>query len=47
MNSNTKWVCTIKLGGKERFDKEQFGVKEPFLETNLPIYFIRIRNFWH
>ena len=35
---------TVKLGNKERFDKEQIGVKEPFLETNLPIYFIRIRN---
>jgi hypothetical protein len=31
---------TIKLGDKERFDKEQIGVKEPFSVTNLPIYFI-------
>ena len=22
--------CTVKLGDKERFDKEQIGVKEPF-----------------
>ena len=38
--------CTVKLGDKERFDKEQIGVKEPFPVTNLPIYFIRIRNIW-
>ena len=25
-----------KLGDKERFDKEQIGVQEPFPETNLP-----------
>ena len=25
---------TVKLGDKERFDKEQIGVKEPFLVTN-------------
>ena len=37
---------TVKLGDKERFDKEQIGVKEPFPVTNLPIYFIRIRNIW-
>ena len=24
---------TVKLGNKERFDKEQIGVKEPFLVT--------------
>ena len=30
---------TVKLGDKERFDKEQIGVKEPF-----SVYFIRIRN---
>ena len=35
---------TVKLGDKERFDKEQIGVKKQFLLTNLPIYFIRIRN---
>jgi hypothetical protein len=32
---------TVKLG-----DKEQIGVKEPFPVTNLPIYFIRVRNIW-
>ena len=25
---------TVKLGDKELFDKEQIGVKEPFLVTN-------------
>ena len=28
--------CTVKLGSKERFDKEQIGIKEPFPVTNLP-----------
>ena len=27
---------TVKLGNKERFDKEQIGVKEPFPVTKLP-----------
>ena len=27
---------TVKLGNKERFDKEPIGIKEPFLLTNLP-----------
>ena len=27
---------TVKLGIKELFDKEQIGIKEPFLVTNLP-----------
>ena len=27
--------CTIKLGNKERFDKELIGIKEPFPVTNL------------
>ena len=26
---------TVKLGDKERFDKEQIGAKEPFPVTNL------------
>ena len=26
---------TVKLGNKERFDKEQIGIKEPFPATNL------------
>jgi hypothetical protein len=42
----SKWASllsyTVQLGDKERFDKEQIGVKEPFPMTNLPIYFIRI-----
>ena len=39
---------TVKLVNKERFDKAQIGIKEPFPVTNLPFtYFIRIRNFWH
>ena len=32
----------VKLG-----DKEQICVKEPFPVTNVPVYFIRIRNIWH
>ena len=28
------WLNTVKLGDKERFDKEQIGVKEPFPVTN-------------
>ena len=27
-------IFTVKLGDKERFDKEQIGVKEPFPVTN-------------
>ena len=27
---------TVKLGYKERFDKEQIGIKEPIPVTNLP-----------
>ena len=27
--------CTVKLGIKELFDKEQIGIKEPFPVTNL------------
>ena len=29
-------LCTVKLGNKELFDKEQIGIKEPFPLTNLP-----------
>ena len=29
-------VTRVKLGNKERFDKEQIGIKEPFPVTNLP-----------
>ena len=31
--ANTLYT-TVKLGDKERFDKEQIGVKEPFPVTN-------------
>ena len=27
---------TVKLGDKERFDKEEIGIKDPFPVTNLP-----------
>ena len=30
------YIYTFKLGNKEWFDKEQSGIKEPFLATNLP-----------
>jgi hypothetical protein len=30
---NLKITNTVKLGDKERFDKEQIGVKEPFSVT--------------
>ena len=39
-------ASTVKLGDKEWFDKVQIGVKEPFPGSNIPIYFIRIRNIW-
>jgi hypothetical protein len=29
-------LLPVKLGNKERFDKEQIGIKEPFPVTNLP-----------
>ena len=29
-----KYLSTVKLGDKERFDNEQIGVKEPFPMTN-------------
>ena len=29
-----KFRGTVKLGDKERFDKEQIGIKEPFPMTN-------------
>ena len=34
--SNDTAQSTVKLGNKERFDKEQIGIKEPFPVTNLP-----------
>ena len=30
------YLGTVKLGNKERFDKEQIGIKKPFPVTNLP-----------
>ena len=37
MSLNQIILCsTVKLGDKERFDKEQIGDKEPFPVTNLP-----------
>ena len=27
---------TVKLGSKERFDKEQLGIREPISVTNMP-----------
>ena len=36
-NIHFRWkICTVKLGNKERFDKEQIGIKEPFPVTKLP-----------
>ena len=26
------YICTVKLGNKERFDKEQIGIKELFMD---------------
>ena len=34
MTDKINFRNTVKLGDKERFDKEQIGVKEPFLVTN-------------
>ena len=31
-----KKYITVKLGNKERFDKEQICIKEPFPVANLP-----------
>ena len=33
-------VSTVKLGFKERLNKEQLGNSEPFPVTNLPVYLI-------
>ena len=33
---NRQGIYIVKLGNKERFDKEQIGIKEPFPLTNLP-----------
>ena len=34
-NHTSPFRGTVKLGNKERFDKEQIGIKEPFPVTNL------------
>ena len=34
-------VCTVKLGNKERFDKEQIGIKELFMDYQ-PFYTINL-----
>ena len=34
--SDLNYSSTVKLGNKERFDKEQIGIKEPFPVINLP-----------
>ena len=40
MTTFEKTVCTVKLGFKERLNKEQLGNSEPFSVTNLPVYLI-------
>ena len=46
--SNWVFINAVKLGDKESFDKEQIGVKEPFLVNNSQFtIIIRIRNIWH
>ena len=35
-----KSISTVKLGFKERLDKEQLGNREPFPVTNMPVYLI-------
>ena len=43
--SNSKYIvglpCTVKLGNKERFDKEQIGIKELFMDYQ-PFYTINL-----
>ena len=36
----TSEIITVKLGFKERLDKEQLGNREPFPVTNMPVYLI-------
>ena len=38
-------LCTVKLGFKERLDKEQLGNSEPFPVTNLPDFIINSEQF--
>ena len=35
--------CTVKLGNKERFDKEQIGIKELFMDYQ-PFYTINLMS---
>ena len=39
--ANVVYVCTVKLGNKERFDKEQIGIKELFMDYQ-PFYTINL-----
>jgi hypothetical protein len=41
MNPGFRFGTTVKLGDKERFDKEQIGVKELFTDYQ-PIYTINL-----
>ena len=34
------YVYTVKLGNKERLNKEQLGNSKPFSVTNIPVYFM-------
>ena len=34
------YVYTVKLGNKERLNKEQLGNSKPFSVTNIPVYLI-------
>ena len=45
--SVNKKSSTVKFGDKEQFDKEQIGLTKLLSVTNLPVYFIRIRNIWY
>ena len=36
----SRFGYTVKIGNKERLDKEQLGNSEPFSVTNMPVYLI-------
>ena len=38
-------LTTVKLGFKERLNKEQLGNSEPFTVTNLTVYLINSEQF--
>ena len=40
LSSKIPYAYTVKLGNKERLNKEHLGNSEPFLVTNMPVYFI-------